>query len=259
MEMDLYQSLNRSIRSWSNRSGLTNVKTHSFYARPIRSGSIIVDLGANVGAFTEEMNRRFACVCYAVEPMPDLYSQIRTNDSIQKFNLAITDKAEPVRLFTSTNRECNSVDEGLARLYGVEGVIECHGVTLEEFMKENQISEIDLLKVDIEGAEKWLFQSASDDVLRSAKQITVEFHDFFPGSISRTEVQQICRRLTRLGFYCIPFSFMYPEAETADFLFINMSRLDVPVGDRVGFAFIKKLLQAQKFKARLKRRVTGSG
>ena len=256
--MDLYQTLDRSIRSWSNRSGLTTVKTHSIYVRPIRSGSVIVDLGANVGAFTEEMNRRFGCVCYAVEPMPDLYSQISTNDSIQKFNLAISDKAEPVKLFTSANRECNSVDEGLAGLYGVEGVIECSGVTLEKFLEGNRISVIDLLKVDIEGAEKWLFPSASDEVLRSVGQITIEFHDFIPGSISPIEVQRICSRLKRLGFYCIPFSFMFPDAETSDFLFVNMSRLDVPLADRAGFAMIKKLLQAQKIKSRLKRRLTGS-
>jgi FkbM family methyltransferase len=257
--MDLYQTLDRSIRSWSSRSGLTNVKTHSFYARLIRSGSVIVDLGANVGAFTEEMNRRFACVCYAVEPMPDLYSQISTNDSIQKFNLANSDKAEPLKLFTSANRECNSVDEGLAGIYGVEGVIECRGVTLEEFLKGNRISVIDLLKVDIEGAEKWLFQSASDGLLRSVQQITIEFHDFIPGSISPTEVQRICRRLKQLGFYCIPFSYMIPEAETSDLLIINMNRMDVPLKDRVGFAIIKKLLQTQKIKSRLKRRLTGSG
>jgi FkbM family methyltransferase len=256
--MELYQYLARSIRSWSERSGLTTVKTHSIYARPIRSGSVIVDLGANVGDFTEEMNRRFGCICYAVEPIPDLYSQISSNDSIQKFNIAISDKSEPLKLFMSANRECHSVHEEVAATYGAEGVIECRAVTLEQFLKDNRISAIDLLKVDIEGAEKWLFQSTSDDVLRSVKQITIEFHDFIPGSISPDEVRRICRRLERLGFYCIPFSFMLPKSETADFSFINISRLNVPLKDRVGFAVIKKLLQAQKFKARLKRRLTGS-
>jgi hypothetical protein len=112
------------------------------------------------------------------------------------------------------------------------------------------------LKVDIEGAEKELFRSTSDEFLRSVEQITIEFHDFVSGSISRDEVLKICKRLERLGFYCLPFSFMMPEAETADFLFLNMNKLCVPLQDRVRFALIKKMLQAQRLKANIKRSIS---
>jgi len=251
-------SLARAICFLSERSCLTEVKTHSIYTKPIGDGYVVVDLGANIGQFTEEMNERFGCICYAIEPIPELYSQIKTNESIRKYNFAISENGEPLKLFVSTNRECHSVHEQVAASYGcIVEVSDYPGVTLDRFVKDSQIPAIDLLKVDIEGAERELFRSTSDEFLRSVEQITIEFHDFVSGSISRDEVLKICERLECLGFYCIPFSFLMPEAETADFLFLNMNKLRVSLQDRVRFALIKKGLQAQRFKAHIKRRVAG--
>ena len=36
-----------------------------------RAVSFSSDLGANVGQFTEETNKRFGCICYAVVPIPE--------------------------------------------------------------------------------------------------------------------------------------------------------------------------------------------
>jgi hypothetical protein len=85
-------------------------------------------------------------------------------------------------------------------------------------LKDTGISAIDLLKVDIEGTERKLFRSTSDKLLRSVKGITIELHDFVSGSIRGDEVLQTCKRLERLGFFCIPFSFMTPQFEADDFL-----------------------------------------
>jgi hypothetical protein len=88
-EVNIYYSLARAISFSSERSFLTKIKTHSIYTRPIRDGYVVVDLGANVGQFTEETNKRFGCICYAVVPIPELYSQIGANESIHKYNFAI--------------------------------------------------------------------------------------------------------------------------------------------------------------------------
>jgi hypothetical protein len=123
--MNVYNYLARMIRSCSERCGLENVKTHSIYTRPIHAGSIVLDLGANFGHFTEEMNRRIGCACYAIESMPDNYARIDTGDSIHKFNLAVSDEVGPLQLFRSASSQCHSVHEGLATEYGLESLAEC--------------------------------------------------------------------------------------------------------------------------------------
>lgn len=250
--MNLYNSVVRFVEFWSRVAGLASVKTHSIYTRPLGPDSVVVDLGANVGEFTREMNRRFDCACYSVEAMPNLFAEIATNPKIHKFQLAIYDKAEPVTLYQSANRECNSLDQTVAALYDVQSVVECAGDTLEGFLKANRIEAVDLLKIDIEGAERQMFRSTGDATLRAIGQITIEFHDFITGSITTEEVEAICRRLKGLGFVRLPFSYLFPDMKTADFLFINANRLRIPLRDQLGFSLIRAALKLQDFKASLK-------
>jgi hypothetical protein len=105
--------------------------------------------------------------------------------------------------------------------------------------------------VDIEGSEAQLFGSTSDATLGRIGQIGVEFHDFIPNTISSDNVRQIRRRLERLGFVCLPFSYLCPHQDTCDLLFVNLRVGQVPLRDRFGFAVIKALLTAQRLKSRL--------
>ena len=51
------------------------------------------------------------------------------------------------------------------------------GVILDEILKENNIFEIDILKVDIEGAEKQLFSISCKQWIHSVKCIIMEAPD----------------------------------------------------------------------------------
>jgi Methyltransferase FkbM domain len=127
-------------------------------------------------------------------------------------------------------------------------------VTLEQFLRDNWITAIDVLKIDIEGAERQLVQVTDDVTLSAGKQITIEFHDFLPGTLRLDEVRRIRKRLKRLGFYCLPFSYMLPEQDTCDFLFINLKSSAILRKTRLNFFIIKALLNVQKAKTYLKAR-----
>ncbi len=53
--MTLYNFLVKSIDFWQKHSELTNLKTHTIYTKLIDSQSLVIDLGANVGQFSEEI------------------------------------------------------------------------------------------------------------------------------------------------------------------------------------------------------------
>jgi len=110
-----------------------------------------------------------------------------------------------------------------------------------------------LLKIDIEGAEEAVFNSTSDATLCKVKHTTIEFHDFRPASISTEEVNKITNRLKRLGFLCIPFSYLFPYMDTCDFLFINTNLCKIPYKDWLGFQMINLLLTREKTKSSLLR------
>jgi hypothetical protein len=98
---------------------------------------------------------------------------------------------------------------------GTVAQIEVRGCRFETLMAQNQVDHIDLLKVDIEGAEVDLFATTCDQTLKRIQQITIEFHDFC-GLISVKDVLAIRRRLERLGFYGIPFA-----RTNGDWLFVQ--------------------------------------
>ncbi|MEG3862990.1 FkbM family methyltransferase [Microcoleus sp. herbarium12] len=247
--MTLYNFLVKSIEFWQKHSGLTNLKTHTIYTKLIDSQSLVIDLGANVGQFSQEISREFNCRCYALEAVPAVYSQITENNLVKKFNCAISDQNQPIDLYLSENRECHSVSQQAASIHGLQGVISVEGITLDTFLNNHKIESIDVLKVDIEGAEEALFNSTSDATLCNIKQVTIEFHDFVPGSISADEVKKIVNRLKRLGFVCLPFSYLLPGIDTCDFLFVNTKQCKISYKDWVGFQIINLLLLIQKTKS----------
>jgi FkbM family methyltransferase len=51
-----------------------------------------------------------------------------------------------------------------------------NALTLEMFLRQNAISRVDLLKMDIEGSEIDVFEGATDEDLQRVDQFTIEFH-----------------------------------------------------------------------------------
>jgi hypothetical protein len=101
------------------------------------------------------------------------------------------------------------------------------GVTLETFMSDHGLQRADLAKLDVKGADVDALESASDDVLLSLRQVTVEFHDFVDPGL-RPRIAAIHRKVARLGFRRINFSvsdydvlYLHPE--------LGVSGRDVPV------------------------------
>jgi len=193
----LYNVLVQIVNYLQERSSLQSVKTHTIYSKLVTTDSVIVDLGANSGQFVRGVKQIFNCRCYAVEPVPALYEQIESCAKTKKFNYAISSQEKPVQLYISSNAECHSIHESVAATYGILKTITVRGITLESLLREEKIKSIDLLKIDIEGSEKELFEATLDETLGNVKQITIEFHDFIDGSISRESVQDICKKLKK--------------------------------------------------------------
>lgn len=207
--------------------GFVSFCDHHFYGPIINHNSVVVDLGANRGIFSSQINSGFGCICYAVEASSYVYAQIQESHLLKKFNYAIAESNAAVTFYISKNPGASSVNRVISDWAGTQGASIVEGITLETFLDKNKIASIDLLKVDIEGAELGLFNSVSDDTMRKIKQITVEFHDFIKEFGRLEEIKGIKKRLRSLGFFCIAFSRPYNNNE--DILFINKKQCKISV------------------------------
>lgn len=135
---------------------------------------VILDCGANIGITSLYFAKRYRnarIIC--IEPDPDNFDALKRNISgherIEPVQAAVVGRSMPVHLTRDRPAYGNKVlDESEA------GTIEVAGMTIADICAEHDIGIIDLLKVDIEGAEKDVF---SDPVfLPKIGLIAIELH-----------------------------------------------------------------------------------
>lgn len=196
--------------------GLSFVGGHFLEIATIAKNNIVFDLGGNLGNFSKEMVERFDCICYTIEPNPQLFIQLPTHQKIILLNYAITEKEGDVEFKISENHEASSIYLSIASKWNHQKTIMVRGRTLKNIVDELSIQHIDILKVDIEGAELGLFKSLSDSDIFSIKQITVEFHESFDSSLA-DETYATVKRISNLGFFTIITS----TGKYSEVLFLN--------------------------------------
>ena len=138
----------------------------------------IVDLGANIGAFSILASSRLPnAKIIAVEPFPSTYKRlldtIRHNGmraGITAVNAAAVGERRPVIMDDSEGVASHS------RKIGASSGITIEGCTIEMLMEKYSLTSIDLLKVDIEGAEYELFEKTPRSVLKAISRIGLEYH-----------------------------------------------------------------------------------
>ena len=182
---------------------------HHFIENFIDENSIIVDLGGNKGEFSKFIVDEFKAKSYVMEPIPELFNQIPENPKIKKFQCCIS-KEKNIEISIPENQCATIYDKNFNKK------IICKGITLEDFLKENNIKKVDLLKVDIEGAEIEMFENLSEEILKNINQITVEFHDFLWPEL-KSKVELIKNKIQNSEFYCISFSI----TNNGDVLFVK--------------------------------------
>ncbi|MBN3757128.1 FkbM family methyltransferase [Paraburkholderia sp. Tr-20389] len=226
---------------------MDRVSGHTFFPRFIRRDSTVVDLGANVGTFSRLMSEKYGCVCYAVEPNPDCFARLGNMARVKPFNLAIADRDGTMSFYVAANSEASS----FVRTGDDDREIQVPTSRLDVFAERQGIGAIDLLKIDIEGAEVPLLDSLPDAFLRGIGQIAIEFHDFC-GLVERKEVVRLEQRLEALGFRSINFSKESHGHE--DHLFVNQARCPVGFVEYATTRYVTKyLLGAVRIVGRLKR------
>ncbi len=149
----------------------------------------IIDAGANIGLSALFFSNKFPeAKIIAIEPEKSNFEMLQKN-TIEYKNIILNKRA----LSNESNHNFNVVDKGFGKWGFVteiqnpkntNNVIDTvRTITIDEILIENNIEYLDLLKIDIEGGEKQLFESNYENWLPKTKCIIIELHDgITPGS-----------------------------------------------------------------------------
>lgn len=179
------------------------VEFHSFLKSGLPRQAVVLDLGANKGRFSRKMKDRYSAQFILVEANPELYEKYLRNGPGAAFNIAIAGAPGSVDLRILENNLASTIMN--AEGEGEGRIVSVRALDLETFCREANLDRIDLLKVDIEGAEIGMLNACSEEFLKAIPQITIEFHDFC-GMTPAPIVSDCLDRLKALGSEAIRFS-----------------------------------------------------
>ncbi|MDR1848069.1 MAG: FkbM family methyltransferase [Bacteroidales bacterium] len=133
----------------------------------VLEGDIVIDCGAWIGDFSAYSASKGA-VAYAFEPSKDVYEILKKtaelNNKAGKGRIIPVQKALSNRTgeMTISIETRSSGGNSIFINRGLDGTEKVNVQTLDDFVRENNISKIDFIKADIEGAERLLLSGATE-------------------------------------------------------------------------------------------------
>lgn len=154
------------------------------YTYAMSQDSIVFDLGGYEGRFANKIYQKYGSNIYIFEPMKKYYdiltNNFSQNEKVKIFDFGCSDKNETIKIYHS---------DDASSVYKVTGSYEEIKVRkLSDFIEENNIQKVDLLKINIEGSEfEVLNDLIENDLLSVFENIQVQFHIFVEGAVEKRE------------------------------------------------------------------------
>lgn len=183
----------------------------SLFEQEVQSGDVVLDLGANIGYYTLIFASRVgpAGHVYAFEPDPENAELLRRNVKLNGYRnvttveAAVSDEQQTLTLYLSDESKAHRIyDAG-----GGRGTATVEAVRLDDwFAQHADAPRVDIVKMDIEGAEGLAFAGMRELVARTRPRLLVT--EFQPRSLARcgTEPAAYLAALRSAGYalYEIP-------------------------------------------------------
>jgi|ERR1051326_779281 FkbM family methyltransferase len=172
--------------------GTYELSKQEAFQKLVRPGSVVFDIGANVGLYTLLASRLVGPQgkVVAFEPLPRNVPYLRRHLELNDArNVELVEAA--VSNYDGAGHFRTNGDPHLGQLSG-DGQVDVRVTTLDEFMKTATLQP-ELLKIDVEGAEADVLAGAVETLRLCRPTIVLATHN-------RTVHQLCCSRLESLGY-----------------------------------------------------------
>ena len=154
---------------WYNLKNLdlTFLDIFKIFYKLVKNSRTVIDIGANTGVFSliaGKINK--TCKIYAFEPINIVYEQLINNIKLNRINniiaenVAISNINDEIKISIPNNYYTLPTESSLNPTFSKNNVIrkKIISIKLDSYVKKMHISEIDLIKIDIEGEEPKAFE-----------------------------------------------------------------------------------------------------
>ena len=162
---------------WENKGNETHRLNYDLDGK-----SVVFDLGGFEGQWASDIFSKYVCSIYIFEPYEifakNIEQRFKKNDSIKVFPLALAHHNGNASFLVSSDDSSMYIKS--------DKTVPIKLIKASEFIAQNQILKIDLLKINIEGSEYDLLDHLIDSgTILIIENIQVQFHNFYPDALNR--------------------------------------------------------------------------
>ena len=144
----------------------------------IKENYVCLDIGANIGEttlnFAQLANKG---IIHSFEPVPYLFQRLKSNVALNNFqnifihNLALSDKEETLYFEIPNNNNSSGISLYKEKSKTSSIVL---STTIDQFVTDNKISNIDFIKIDVEGFENFVLNGGHHTIQKMKPIIVIE-------------------------------------------------------------------------------------
>jgi FkbM family methyltransferase len=218
---------------------------HTLFGPGLGPGANVIDLGANRGGFRDALARLIPdATFHGIEANESLIPELRRQPYRSVAHYAVAGHDGPLTFHVAEQDMASSLlPLERSTLAGASVEVTVEGRSLEPLLRDYP-GQLDIVKIDIEGAEVPALRSLSPETLGRIGQLSVEFHhaDEFGLGLKR-ESKSVIRHIQRQGFVVLRF-----RERDRDVVMLNRARFSVTVAEE---AWWRLLLTGRRWRGRL--------
>ena len=175
------------------------------YGQLLQPGMVVVDVGANIGLYSAIAAKRVGSSgrVIALEPDPETFGFLKRTiqyngfQNVELHQMAASAQAGTVPLFRNPD---NRGDSRLYRDPMLKDSVDVTTVALDELLAQKGIQHVDVIKIDVQGAEGLVLAGARK-ILRRSPRLTLMM-EFWPYGLKQTrqDAKTILEQLHADGF-----------------------------------------------------------
>lgn len=204
----------------------------AIFSRILSPGSTVFDIGGHVGYYTVLSARLVGStgIVYCFEPMPHLFKRLEANVHLNLLDNVVTNNkalsSEEGVLFIYPANKDNSGNSSIIQRVDTDDVpLEVKATTIDAYTENNNIKHIDLIKIDVEGAELFVLQGGVQTLKKYRPDIICEV---FPELLNKAgaSVKRLGELFEGLGYQ----GYVITEAEDlSNIYFSQKNNLQLPL------------------------------
>jgi FkbM family methyltransferase len=170
----------------------------------LNPNSIVMDLGGYEGEWSADIYCKYSSKILIFEPNYAFYKNIQNgfekNLNVQVFNFGLAESDRVEKLSLRDNSSSIFIES--------DNYVEIHLKSAKQFVHDQNLTNVDLIKINIEGGEYEFLESLiQNDLVRIFDNIQVQFHDFVPNAVER--MNKIQMELSKSHYLTYNYEFVW--------------------------------------------------